>query len=99
MPAYFGYLVAVAIVLGAFEVAVDESFLVAVQLVVHLHFECTFPCAATFDVPAGQILRRKSLNSLEQYNNKLYYKKKNCNYCVNVDLRLCMSHVVRYCHL
>lgn len=54
MPVYFGYLVVVAIVLGAFEVLVDESYLAVVQLAVRRHLGRTCPYVEVFGVPGNQ---------------------------------------------
>lgn len=51
MPEYFGYLVVVEIVLDAFVVVADESFLAVPQLAVHHLVVYTFPCVEAFDEP------------------------------------------------
>lgn len=49
-PVYFGYLVVVAVVPGAFGVIADASFPVVCPLVGH-RFVCTYPCAEHSDEP------------------------------------------------
>lgn len=52
MPAYFGYLVVLVLVPGAFVVVVDESYPAVWQLVVLLQVVYTFPYVVAFDEPA-----------------------------------------------